>query len=343
MEIIERLESFLSKAAPSQVTEHSSVRVDLGSEWANGVDPKDTEHVIDAYVSTNDGRYQMTVGTLLSLAGSLTMGKDVIFSSPSYLIEPLLNHWLTTLPDEDGPSFTIDENGVATAVVRPAGELPAYPATYARSIYDLLEKLSESTVTVHPWVRSDFRGTHVLFVVEKLEAVVEEDVWHGGVGFTMSSAGMLVPSIYPVLVRSGDNALVYPSNLDFRYKRTKHGYGVENTLAWVEDSVGILYTVLERELRVFKWLAKHDTSQHAGHIISDVLKEVGLPRVVKAEVIEASVENDDDSGYGLLCDILSTQHFDEEDTALTEKIGRAAGKLWTVLDNRCDECHQMYH
>lgn len=341
---IHDLNTILQNALPHQVTEHSAVRVELGQEWNNGIDAKsEPERPVDAYVSTQSARYQLSVGALTSLAGSLTMGRDMLFASPPNLVEPLLNHWLSSLPDEDGPSFTIDEHGVATAVVRTAGELPGLSVQYVRAIYSLLTELSDGDVRIHSWVRANTKETQVIFIIDALSVTVNDDTWRGGVGFTMSSSGMLVPSVYPVLVRDGGFEAIYPPSLDFRYKKSKHGSSLESTITWAEDSVGVLYTLLERELKVLPWLAGHDTAQHAGNIISDVLREVGLPRVVKSEVIEASVENDDSSGYGLLLDILSTQDFEEEDSALTEKIGRAAGKLWEVLGNRCDECHQMYH
>lgn len=339
---LNELYSLLEASQPFYTTPHSSVRVDLGEGWAKGVDPKKEGTAVDAYVSTKEDRYQLSSGSLLSLAGSLSMGRDILFASPPKLIEPLLNHWLSTVPDEDGPSFTINDDQIATAVVRAPGELPGYPRQYIQAMVELLTDLSGNEVRVHPWVRSTVKETHVYLVVDGLTEVVGEDTWHGGVGFSMSCAGSIVPSIYPVLVRREDDAIVFPPNLHFRYKKSKHGGGLENTLSWVEDSVGVLYTVLERELRVFKWLKAHDTSQHAGNIVSDVLKEVSLPRVLKSDVIEHSISNDDSSGYGLLEDILHVQDFENEDQMIPEKVGLAAGKLWTVLGNRCDECHQLH-
>lgn len=344
----EQLQEILESTQPYAVSPHSAITLDLRPTWNTNIDPDDVDAPVDAFVNTKQNKYQLTAGALLSLAGALQMGKNMLLASPAEHVEPLLNWWYKTIPDEDSPAFTISKNDVASAVVKATGELPQFPTHYLNKIVEALAFSTDGTdnSVIHPYVKSSTKETFFIVYTKNISTLAQDDVWYGGIAFKMSVSGNVIPTLSAVLVRPSDDAVLIPANLDYKYKASKHGRGVTNVDSWVEDSVGILCALLERELGVLNYLAKYDGSQHAGNIIDDILREVSLPRIVKSAVLESVENNDDTSGYGLLNDILSALDFSPEseyDGAINEKIMRAAGKLWAVLDNRCDECHQMFH
>lgn len=344
---IEQFKTILVDTQPYAVTPHSRISLELGEDWSHATTHKDTEDIIDAFVTTGENRFQLTTGALMSLASTLQMGKDMLFSSPAELVEPLLNWWFSTIPDEDSPAFTLGRNDVVTAVVKPNGELPEFPVFYIDAIVEELRtSLGASEFFVHPWYLSTTKETFCIIYSDVVSATVSGDAWHGGVVFKMSSAGAIVPTVSMALVRPSDNAVIIPPDLDYRYKRGTHGQGVTNTQTWVQDSVGFLCALMSMESGVLEKLAEHDSSQHTGTIISDIMREISLPRIVQSFVLDHAVDNDDPTGYGILNDILAALDYTEDsvyDDKINEKIMRAAGSLWIVLDSRCESCHQMFH
>lgn len=344
---LEQFKQILVDTQPYAVTDHSKISLEIYEGWADATAPKSLGDVIDAYATTKTKRFQLTTGALLSLASTLQIGADAVFATPPELLTPMLNWWFDAIPDEDSPAFTLSKNDVATAVVRPQGELPEFPTFYVDAIAEAMKVgLGSEKFYVHPWYLSSPKETFCVVYSDAGAHIVGSDTWYTGIVFKMSSAGLIVPSLSLAFVRPRDNAVVIPPKLDYRYAKRKHGAGRTNTQTWVEDSVSFLCSISGEEARVLESLVSYDASEHVGAIVSDIMREVSLPRQVLSHVLDAVVENDGDTGYDLLDSVLSGLDFTDEsvyDDKINERVMRAAGRLWQVLESRCETCHQMYH
>lgn len=343
---IDEFKEILRATQPFATTDHQKIQVELREGWSKDLKKSEADTVVNAFVVTPQQRFQLTAGALMSLASTLQMGKDMLLSSPANLIEPLLNWWFGQLEDEDSPAFTLGANNVITAVVKPSGELPEFPAFYVDTIVDTMRRVTGGEqFSVHPWYMSNMKETFCIVYSDGMSHTIGEDVWYTGIVFRMSASGALVPTLNLAFVRLSDLAVYITSLKDIRYRPSKDGQGVTNTQTWVEESVDTLCGLADSEARMLGWLVKYDASEHVGHILSDIMHEVSLPPVAQSYVLDSTVDNDDTSGYGLLNDILSALDFSEDspyDNKINERIMRGAGRLWTVLNGRCDSCHQLY-
>lgn len=347
----------LLAAQPEKITTPALVKATLEENWHTAAEAAEIDEPVAATLTVGDPETEKmtlkpTKRTMLSLASGVSISKGLLLDTPRDLLAPVLNFWLSTAPGEAGPSFTVDKDNVATALVKGSAKLPLSTVAAATAVADAIvdqgvvddhDGLEFSGLLASDHLYTAFRvlaGNGMLTQQVTIDGDEDPDLWSGGVQVVMSSSGH-TPASISAYVQHDDSGygMVLPG-LSFKYSVRKHGKTPEAVLEWLEECVGMILLDLPGEMEKISHMPTHDISEDIGGILTDVLTRTNLPAALRALVVEEVEEGSGDDAYSLLR-VFTDLEKDETDPVTRERIMEAAGRLQSVLLARCPTCHQI--
>lgn len=339
----------LSDSTPSYVTEPQTAKLTLTDKWGEDVADSDEGDEVPAYVVLNNTTaLSLTKRAVVSLAKAVSVPKDLLFSSPPHLTVPLVNYWLSTVPDAKGPCFTVSSSDVATAMVAGSSVFPLNAAQVATSIaFEVRSQLGDDSMILRFGSRFDLRPNRTEFTIvsDKIFFFHPQtgEKWYWGVHTVMSLTGHTAPTISAYLCRA-DGVGIIPSRGVSKYSVRKHGKSLDSVFDWVSDSVGVL--TADAEDLVARYATLYDqvvADAEMSNVLTDLLEKISLPVSSQNAVIENAEALEDDvlTAFTFVRLVAELQDVEDETPERIERIQRAAGEVPDIMGARCTKCHNL--
>lgn len=336
--------------ADAAVTGAQTVSLHMAASWAEDFSEQTDFDPVDvtAKFHTDNKTAKLTKVALLSLTRLLPMHKDVLVDIPSTLVQPVLNYWLSTIPGPKGPRFTLSaDSTVATCLARSAGMIPLSSVELAEHVgKEIVGQGLVSSVEDLVWSDNCVYGPdHVVarLMVPTLTVSIAGTTYTGGVQITTSPSGE-TPTALNMYAEDSTGRGIVVAGFEGKYSSRKHGQHLDAFMEWVDLSLSSVLVDLPDELEKISDLTDIEIpDDELASTVHDLLVLTKLPVAVRALVLDDIEHEDVGDGYDLLNVMLRVQEDSDEPPVVREKIMRAAGRVRSVLGDRCDTCHSLTH
>jgi hypothetical protein len=335
------------------------VKFSLPLNWQDDVREAPSTFVTQANVKINGdpntSPMALTKEAILKMTSSIGLTKDYVLRTPGPLIESHLNWWVQNggVKNSDGMRL-LSKDGVGIAFIK--SSLSTFPnLALLEHIEDVVtERYPEAELLVDYKLAHTLERTALRLVVNRgidnriIESArhTEEnvDAWSLGLQFTNSLSGdpetRLNVSGY-LFSWWCTNGSISNHATSGNYNRRVQGQDFEEVLEWVTASTSAILTDLDPELDDIAALTEMDLTGELNDVVADVFNQFHVPVPARRGVVEALVDSDDLTGYGLMQAVTRAANDPSLSDRVREVTMRVGGLIPHTISDRCDTCHRV--
>jgi hypothetical protein len=302
----------------------NDVAFSLPLGWNDEIRDKDATTLTDCTVQIDGAEpVRLTKEAILKMTSSIGLTKDYVMRTPGLLAK----------------------DGVAVGIVK--STLSTFPNVplLDRVVQQIKERYQTDEILVDYKIAHTLERTALRLIVPETSVMIDsarndstrEDRWSLGLQLTNS----LVGDPETRLNLSGylfawwcTNGAISTHASSGNYNRRVQGQDLDEVLGWIDASVDAIFTDLEPELDDVAALTTEGLEGELNDVIADVFKTLKVPVPARQGVLDALVDSDDLTAYGLMQAV--TQAANDPDIS-----DRVRGMIPHTLKDRCENCHRV--
>ena len=125
------------------------------------------------------------------------------------------------------------------------------------------------------------------------------------------------------------------------YNRRIQGQDLGEVIDWVAGSTDAILNSLEPELDGIEALTRLSLEGELTETVNDVFKQLRVPVPARKGVVDALVESDDFTAYGLMMAVTQAANDPTITDTVREGTMRVGGVIPHTITDRCDACHRV--
>jgi hypothetical protein len=317
-------------------------KFNLSPAWAAGIDTVGDDELVDATISFNRKEYRMTKAAALQATSSIGLTQAYVKKTPANLIEPHLNYWFS---NRDGESKLLVQDGTNVLSLIKGNLSPFSNLRLVDVALDGIEavygKEARESVLCDYKFAHDLTATRMRLVVPaEMRAVREGDNWMAGVQLKNSLTAASPTALNGYLFRFWcTNGSISSAAASGNWSR-RHGQGDE-VYEWARSAVDEILGGMEHEFEAIQALTTISIDGEVNHAIDDVFQQYRVPLQARQGIIDALVESNDLTMYGLMQAITQSANGADVPESIRERVMAVGGDLPHAATHRCDSCHRL--
>ena len=295
----------------------------------------------------------LTKEAVLKMTSSIGLTKDYVLRSPGPLITPQLNWWARNNGVKGAEAMRLlSKDGVAVAFIK--SSLSTFPniPVLERVLDRARDKYNTDEFYVDYKIAHSLERTALRVIIPAYRRTIQsarhtagkEDEWSLGIQITNSLMGdpetRLNVSGY-LFAWWCTNGAISTHATSGNYNRRVQGQDLTEVVEWVGSSVDAIFTDLEPELDSIEALTDLTLEGELNDTVADVFKQLKVPVPARKGVIDALVESDDFTAYGLMQAITQAANDPTITDHVLENTMRVGGILPHTITDRCQTCHRV--
>lgn len=336
-------------------------KIEFDSTWFSGMDDADPSDVlfgVTLSATEGDTLLHPTISTLLSFASSFSISRDLLQETPSSLIQPVFNYWLSLIEDGKGPQFAVThdgDSGVGNALsldgnsgvgnaISLAKSYSLLPVTMSDSLEMVLKTLieqgavsSESEVSIVPLVANPSQHKAAVVFGSEVEG------WRSIIEVSISPDGHMPLMLTLGGQRTESGVFVLSDRLSYKHSPKKHGKAIEMVSEWLETTTAVLAVEAADVISELIALKGVSLDDDLDALVNDIFSAVRFPLSLRSLASDAIVHLGigEASAFNVMVCIADVQHVPNVDEPLRDRVRRAAGLVPSVIGTRCEACHSL--
>jgi hypothetical protein len=332
----------------------NDVAFSLPLGWNDEIRDKDATTLTDCTVQIDGAEpVRLTKEAILKMTSSIGLTKDYVMRTPGLLIAPQLNWWLKHYGVKGAESMRLlAKDGVAVGIVK--STLSTFPNVplLDRVVQQIKERYQTDEILVDYKIAHTLERTALRLIVPETSVMIDsarndstrEDRWSLGLQLTNS----LVGDPETRLNLSGylfawwcTNGAISTHASSGNYNRRVQGQDLDEVLGWIDASVDAIFTDLEPELDDVAALTTEGLEGELNDVIADVFKTLKVPVPARQGVLDALVDSDDLTAYGLMQAVTQAANDPDISDRVREGTMRVGGMIPHTIKDRCENCHRV--
>lgn len=346
---LDDLREQLSKTEPlgaRDVVVGDGVRFRLDPTWNHGVEAKDGDEAVDAYVSLNGSEFQLSKDAVLEATSICGLTKNYASRTPARLIEPQLNYWFRDgLVGKEYKLLTVDSLGAAfaRATVVPFSNLRLLDQALA----GIKAAYGTDDVLVDYKLAHNLKYTAFRLIVPEQTRVIENtgtdnDTWSVGVQVRNSAIGDTQTDISGYLFRWWcTNGAIDTFASSGAWSRRSSGQDEWSVYEWAREAVDGVLGGLEHSLDAVQSLTDIPIAGEAADVLRDVFTQYRIPVKEREQIIENMIEAENLTMYAVMQAVTQAANNPELSPGNAEALMRAGGDLPHSASDRCEACRRL--
>jgi hypothetical protein len=321
--------------------------------WQDDLQKADGSTVTSTGITVNGAGFNLTKEALLKMTSSIGLTKDYVMRSPGPLIAPQLNWWVKNggVKGSDGMRLLSKDN-VGIAFIKSSLATFANLPMLDRVEQMLRAKFGEQNLYVDYKIAHSLERTALRIIVPDADRLIpsarnsagEEDRWSLGVQLTNSLMGdpetRLAVNGY-LFAWWCTNGAVSTHATSGNYNRRVQGQDFAEVLDWIGTSTERIMTDLEPELDDIAALTTIPLDGELNDVVADLFNQLHVPVPARKGIVDALVESDDLSAYGLMQAVTQAANDPTLSDRVRETTMRVGGLIPHTITDRCDSCHRV--
>lgn len=333
------------------IDENTSVDLDLPYKWELDLDSLDDEDMVSGTALSIGGKeYAISKAALLDLTSRFHISKKYVSLVPPYLLKPHMSYWLSQNQNSMRFLFNADKEIIALSK-SPAGMLLSAQEVMEQTLNCLYQltgaypsDLHVDYKLTHDAKRTDFRIVYPFQgkVIHSVRDGVKEDLWHYGLSISMSESGLFPTSVEGYMFAWWcTNGAISTHASSGKFDRRSHEDDPEEFMVWFGNQAADTLLDMPNELESVQALTSIDLKGEMSDAAGEVFKRYKVPTVARESVLNALVESDDWSAYGLMNAVTQAANPSDTDERIRGLLFRAAGDMSAAFSERCTTCHRL--
>jgi hypothetical protein len=318
-------------------------RFHLGTDWAAGLKDKADSDPVEATFSIGRRDHQLTKGAIVTALSGVKIQGGLAATTPSALIEPVLNYWYENGPERGHERQLVAIGGTVRAITKPS-IVPFSNMQIFDTVTAKLRQRFGSDLLVDYKSRHHIRNSVARIVVpdvvrEGTAEVRDGDVWSVGIEAHNSLTGEFPTELNGYLFRWFCTNGCTTDHGSGKWNRRAHGQDPANVMEWARDSIDGILGGLEAEFDNIRTAANTPLNGTTNDVLQDAFGRYDIPLAPREDVIANMVDSDDLTLYGVQQAITAAANVDGRTAGDIDRLLRAGGQVSHDVE-RCDACHR---
>lgn len=330
------------------------VAFNLPLGWNDGIREESADFLTPCEISINgQDPVQLTKESLLKMTSSIGLTKDYVLRSPGPLIQANLNWWVRNHGVKGAEGMRLlSKDGVGVAFVKSSLSTFQNIPVLNRIVDSAKKKFQTDEFFVDYKLAHSLERTALRLIVPSYVRTIdsarhqagEEDNWSLGIQLTNS----LMADQETRLNVSGylfawwcTNGAISTHATSGNYNRRVMGQDYDEVLKWVEASVDAIFDDLPLELNEVQAMTEVSLEGELNDVVNDVFKQLKVPAPARKSVVDALVDSDDLTAYGLMQAITQAANDPSISDRVRESTMRVGGLIPHTVADRCASCHRV--
>lgn len=321
----------------------------LPSGWNLGLKDADGQDLTDAKMGIGGGdEYALTKDAILAITTAVGIPTSYVLKTPGPMIQSHLNYWASHSPDVALKFLTKDHE--ARAVTKSG----ITPFSNLDLLDRALEKVHEKYGTEDSDLYVDFKSHHDLAVtslrlivpeesrlMESKRASGSEDRWSAGIQIRNSLTGKVPTSAQGYLFAwyCANGAITL--HAEGKYNRKIMGQNVSDVLDWTGSAVNTVIESMEHEFDSVEALVSEGIEDSVSKVMADIFKTYKVPLKVRHPIMDALIEGDDFTYYGVMNAITQAANTEGLPEHFVTAIMEIGGDVAHSASARCGSCQRV--
>lgn len=320
----------------------------LPSGWNLGLKDKDGQDLTEAAMNVGGTEYALTKDAILAITSAVGIPTGYVFKTPGPMIQSHLNYWASHSPDVTLKFLTKDyeARAVTKSGITPFSNLELLDRT--------LQKVADHYGVEDKDLFVDYKSHHDLAVtslrlivpdvyreISSARAGGSDDVWSVGVQVRNSLTGKTPLSVqgYPFAWFCTNGAITL--HAEGKYNRKTMGQNESDVLDWTSGAVNTVIESMEHEFDSIEALTTEGVEDAVSKVMADIFKTYKVPLKVRNPIMDALVEGDDYSYYGIMNAITQAANDENLPEHFVTAIMEIGGDVAHSASARCGSCQRV--
>lgn len=331
-------------------TDHSNnVRFDYPDDWNVGLD-RDTDGLTltSATVSIDGNTFQMTKDAATEAGSKIGIQKTYMLATPGSLITPHVNWHYRNGANGNREIKVLAGRNNAVGFTRGTVQPFSNTALLDAALEGIREKYGTDDVLVDYKFHHDLNKTKMRLIVPSQNKNISslyatqhgEDTWCTGLEITNSLLGTSPLEIVGTRFRwVCTNGMTVTGSSSGKYRR-KASESPRDAYEWAQEVVDDVFDDLERSWSIIEHLPNIQLEGEMSNTVAAIFERFRVPVNVRDRVIDALVESEDTSAYGLVNALTSVGNAGDLSEGAVSDILRIGGLVAEEFVELCPTCHK---